>query len=161
MVGSGYTYNCSCVSAVHVDRPVIREVDQDHAAREPPRVQDPHAPKVWVDRRHAEDNKETARDRGHSSGQDDHSSQHDVVLRAARAIMEKEAQRKIDQEDALGQSEIDAAAAVLAAAEEELADEVAITGAARSSTPSLVAVRRSSAKVVACLFLYFASSPPP
>ena len=32
--------------------------------------------------------------------------------------MEMEAQRKIDQEDALGQSEIDAAAAVLAAAED-------------------------------------------
>ena len=48
-----------------------RQEDQDHDAREFPRVQDPHVPKVWADRRHVEDDKGTACDRGHDGVQDE------------------------------------------------------------------------------------------
>jgi len=113
-----------------------RQGDQDHAVHEPPRVQDPHAPKSWVDRRCKDDQSEPARDRGHSSGSTDNPPQQHVILRAAKAIvekedrekiklqekinaiMEKEAQEKIDRQNAIGKAKKDAATDNLASDEE-------------------------------------------
>ena len=74
---------------------------EQRAVHAVPQVQDQQHPRSWIDRRCKDDNRGSARDRGHSSGGRDDPPQQGLVLRAAQAVEEKDKRKIIEHQEKL------------------------------------------------------------